>query len=244
MRVRWMVGFVAALLSVLALGALQPAEVRAQASEEQRFLELVNDYRQANGLGSLSFSTPLSAAARNHSADMGAHGFFSHATQGSSYYPAGSGHQERTSQEGYPLEALTAENIAWGQDTADEVFDSWRNSSGHNANMLGDYEAVGVGLAYGDGTPYWTAVFGSEGSSGAAARAPAAEEEPAVTEPTVTPAERSPSPANATERNATRNSGDPATEASTEELGFWERIFESLDVSPRIREFILGSIAD
>ena len=44
------------------------------------------------------------------------------------------------------------ENIAAGNSDAEATFNQWRNSSGHNANMLGDrYEVVGLGRATGGG---------------------------------------------------------------------------------------------
>jgi uncharacterized protein YkwD len=54
-----------------------------------------------------------------------------------------------------------AENIAWGQRTADEAMTSWMNSSGHRANILnGSYRRIGV-AAYtaSDGSCYWCQQF-------------------------------------------------------------------------------------
>ena len=53
------------------------------------------------------------------------------------------------------------ENIAAGQKTAQEVMNSWMNSSGHRANILNkDYEQLGVGYVEGGsyGT-YWVQMF-------------------------------------------------------------------------------------
>jgi len=61
-------------------------------------------------------------------------------------------------REGYPTDTATAENIAWGQPTVEEVFDDWRRSPEHDAAMLdGQYTAAGVGHV----DTYWTADFGS-----------------------------------------------------------------------------------
>ena len=162
MRFRRWAAF-AALCSVLGLlfvlGPVNTDEARAYEAEEQRFLELINGYREANGLGPLALSETLSRAAERHSEDMQTHGFFSHTTEASSYYPVGSSFSDRLAREGYPTDnAYTAENIAWGYTTAEEVFKAWRISPSHNVNMLGkNYTAIGIGRV---GT-YWTTDFGS-----------------------------------------------------------------------------------
>lgn len=50
------------------------------------------------------------------------------------------------------------ENVAMGYKTGDAVFNGWKYSPGHNANMLSPkITSVGLGVAYSsDGTPYWT----------------------------------------------------------------------------------------
>jgi hypothetical protein len=58
-----------------------------------------------------------------------------------------------------------AENIAAGNSTAQATFEQWRNSSGHNANMLhSNMRTIGIGRAFVAGSPYgwyWTTEFGS-----------------------------------------------------------------------------------
>ena len=142
----------------LVLGPVHLHQARAAGIEEQRLLELINGYRQENGVGPLVPSGALSTSAARHSEDMAAHDFFSHSTRESSYYPGGSGPADRAAREGYPTNVYTAENIALGQQTAEEVFEDWRGSPEHNAAMLGEqYTAAGIGRANG----YWTADFGS-----------------------------------------------------------------------------------
>ncbi len=158
-RARWISIAVLSLLFVV--GPAGIAQAQSYEPEEQQFLELINQYRAENGLDPLSLSAPLSVASERHSEDMGTYGFFSHTTEGSSYYPVGSGHPERIAQEGYDYNTYTAENLAYGQTTAAEVFEAWRISPGHNVNMLGDYSVIGLGLAWVNGTPYWTTVFGA-----------------------------------------------------------------------------------
>jgi LPXTG-motif cell wall-anchored protein len=89
---------------------------------------------------------------------MATHDFFSHSTKESSYYPGGSSPADRAAREGYPTNVYTAENIARGQLTAEEVFQDWRGSPVHDAAMLGEhYTAAGIGHV----DSYWTADFGS-----------------------------------------------------------------------------------
>lgn len=55
----------------------------------------------------------------------------------------------------------SGENIAYGQSTPGAVMNSWLNSPGHRANILGsNYTQIGVGLAKNNkGVPYWTQMF-------------------------------------------------------------------------------------
>jgi hypothetical protein len=161
MRVRRWVVFVTLCLFIglfLVLGPVHLQQARAAGVEEQRLLELINGYRQENGVGTLIPSAVLSTSATRHSEDMAAHDFFSHSTRESSYYPSGSNPAHRTAREGYPTNVYTAENIARGQQTAEEVFEVWRGSPEHDAAMLGEqYTAAGIGHV----DTYWTADFGS-----------------------------------------------------------------------------------
>jgi Cysteine-rich secretory protein family len=161
MRVRRWAALVAPCVVVslfLVLGPVHLHQARATGVEEQRLLELINGYRQENGVGPLLPSGVLSTSATRHSEDMAAHDFFSHSTRESTYYPSGSIPADRAAREGYPTNVYTAENIAMGQQTAEEVFEDWRRSPEHDAAMLGEqYTAAGIGHF----DSYWTADFGS-----------------------------------------------------------------------------------
>ena len=157
----------AAVLLILGLffvlgpaGILGEARALPEQPEEQRFLELVNEYRNSNGLGPLVSEETLSTTAAHHSEDMATYDFFSHETEESSYYPVGSGYVDRMTWEGYPTYGYFAENIAWGQATAEEVFEAWRNSPEHDVHMLdSSYTTIVIGYV----APYWTTdFFGSE----------------------------------------------------------------------------------
>ncbi len=132
-------------------------------AEEAAFLVLINDYRAQNGLGALAACTSLNRAAQGHSEDMRDKNYFSHTgLDGSSPW-------ERSCDACYelgcgPMTAM-AENIAAGNSGADATFTQWKNSPGHNANMLGaSFKMIGIGRATGGGQygVYWTNVFGGE----------------------------------------------------------------------------------
>ncbi len=161
MRVRRWVAFAALCLGLilsLVLGPARQDETRADESEAERLLELINGYRQENGVAPLVPSETLLTTAGRHSEDMATYGFFSHESKESSYYPEASELIDRTAWEGYPADTYLAENIAWGQDTAEEVFEDFRLSPDHDTNMLnGYYTAAGIGYR----GSYWTVDFGS-----------------------------------------------------------------------------------
>lgn len=56
---------------------------------------------------------------------------------------------------------MFGENIALGQESPKEVMNTWMNSSGHKANILGsDYKSIGIGCVYINGNYYWVQCFG------------------------------------------------------------------------------------
>ncbi|MCC7364728.1 MAG: CAP domain-containing protein [Dehalococcoidia bacterium] len=135
-------------------------------AEEAQFLSLINNYRASNGLGALTASANLNRAAAWLAQDLGANRYFSHTDS------LGRSPSTRAQNCGYPSGA--GENIAAGtvRDTAQEAFDAWKASSGHNANMLNSsYRMIGIARQYVAGSPYgwyWVTDFGlvSDGTSG------------------------------------------------------------------------------
>ncbi|HZJ02186.1 MAG TPA: CAP domain-containing protein [Thermoleophilia bacterium] len=141
------------------------AQARIYNAEEVRFVQLLNSYRSSHGLQTLETSGIVSEAGARHSLDMGNYNYFSHTSERSSYFGAGSDPIDRMASLGYPRNVSWSENIAAGQRTAQDVFNAWKNSPGHNANMLGSaYRIVGVARREVPGSPYevyWTTDFGS-----------------------------------------------------------------------------------
>lgn len=127
-------------------------------SYEWEMLSLINSFRASYGIGKLSMSATLAAAAEHHSRDMVSRNYFGHTlSDGTTWLTNIRNH-------GYTYSTYTAENIAAGNSTATNTFNQWKNSSGHRANMLSvNYKAIGVGRAYGASATYryyWTTTFG------------------------------------------------------------------------------------
>ncbi len=127
--------------------------------EECVFLGLINDYRKSKGLGTLQISTTLAAAAEHHSNDMVIHNYFSHTLYDGTTW------SQNIANHGYPTNTYRAENIAAGNASASATFTQWKNSPGHNANMLSSSaKVIGIGRVYGASATYrnyWTTTFGS-----------------------------------------------------------------------------------
>jgi uncharacterized protein YkwD len=93
---------------------------------EQSIIDATNANRQKYGLQPLELDNSLMETASNHCAWMTRNGLIH-------------------------TRLPVAENIAWGQSSVSEVMNSWMNSSGHRANILGRrYNRIGV-AAYRDG---------------------------------------------------------------------------------------------
>jgi len=122
---------------------------------ENQVVALTNAQRKAHGCGALRIDDRLVQAARAHSTDMVQQGYFSHTGSNGSSFVA------REISAGYPKKGPSAENIAWGYRTPQDVVTGWMNSPGHRANILNcDFKTLGVGVHFGTGGPWWTQDFG------------------------------------------------------------------------------------
>ncbi len=117
-------------------------------------MQLVNQQRASNGLGSLSADAALTKTATLKSQDMAQNNYFSHTspTYGSPF--------DMMKQFGISYRTA-GENIAMGQRTPAEVMNAWMNSAGHRANILNSsFTKIGVGVAKNSGGQYiWTQQF-------------------------------------------------------------------------------------
>jgi uncharacterized protein YkwD len=173
-----------ALLAATVLGG--PAESSADTSldsEEQAFVTLLNQYRVQNNLPPLLIDPSLQDAGEWMSTDMGVNRYFSHTDS------LGRDPWTRICYFGYCHNTWKGENIAAGYPTGASVFEGWRNSPGHNANMLGaNFRVMGLSRVYVSGSPYgyyWTNDFGGYVTSGA--YPPSAPTNPPTVAPTASP---------------------------------------------------------
>lgn len=123
--------------------------------EEAKFVTLLNLYRRSHHLSEVMVAKNGVLASRFHAQDMINKNYFSHTE------PSGRQFYSRTQVYGYPA---WSENIAAGNSSASATFCQWKNSSGHNSNMLKpEHDSIGIGRASGGtyGT-YWSNNFGPE----------------------------------------------------------------------------------
>ena len=110
---------------------------------------LVNEERARQGLAPFSWNSQLAADAAVRAQEITVS--FSHTRpDGSDWWTV-------------DPDRMYGENLACGQSTAQEVFNSWMASPGHRANILGAYNTCGYALYYnGDAasTYYWAQEFG------------------------------------------------------------------------------------
>jgi hypothetical protein len=142
------------MVAVMTIGL--DASVDADTGTEQGFLSAINSSRSANGLGPLTMNGSLQTHARNHTADMIAAGEIYHSSDSELRAAAGSGWSK------------LGENVGRGG-TVESLHNAFMDSSGHRANILGDYNYVGIGTAQGGDYLYVTVVFMKKGSTAPAA---------------------------------------------------------------------------
>ncbi|KAJ8566385.1 hypothetical protein ON010_g6741 [Phytophthora cinnamomi] len=124
----------------------------------KQMLDAVNAERAKAGLSALCTNSKLQAAAKRHTDDMAKNNYMAH--DGAD----GSTMSQRVTDAGYAWTAV-AENVAAGQEDVKSVMESWMNSPGHRANILGaDYTMMGTSYAYSESSTYkhyWTQDFGA-----------------------------------------------------------------------------------
>lgn len=122
--------------------------------------DMINQYRAEKGLQPLKLNADLTAAAKAHARDLAKWDRISH------YGSDGSNPWDRVKRAGYKAR-LAAENVGTGQVTFEEVLRGWKESPGHNKNLLlSDAEHMGLALVQAPNTEFksfWTLVLGSGG---------------------------------------------------------------------------------
>ena len=121
-------------------------------SIEQDILAKLNQHRRSKGLSLLKKNAVISAEAAKHSQQM-ASGKTSFGHEGFD------SRVQRISNQLGPVRR-SAENVASGSKTADDVVRGWLNSPGHRQNIEGDFNLTGIGLARNrKGVLYFTQLF-------------------------------------------------------------------------------------
>ena len=116
---------------------------------EASLLDL-NRYRHENNLPALTLNVALIRASQIHAADLANMGRISH-TGSDGSEPA-----ERVKRQKYNYRAI-AENVASGQSDWPAAFEAWKNSPGHNENLLRDgVTDFGVALVFDPKSKYAT----------------------------------------------------------------------------------------
>lgn len=125
--------------------------VTYQGAIEDEILRLLNEYRVANGLGTLTLKSDLKGVARWKSESMIQCNYFSHNTPTLGDIKA---LELTTELFGYTQYNSIGENLhaVYGNGVktdAQEIITDWKNSPSHNTNMLRpEWKYVGIGVAY------------------------------------------------------------------------------------------------
>lgn len=139
-------------------GALADRDFSQAAVDVDKVRDLINAYRKQNGLKPLKLNASLTEAAKAHSRDLAKWDRISH------YGSDGSNPWDRVKRTGYNAK-LAAENVGTGQASVEEVMKGWKESPGHNKNLLlSDAEHMGIALVQDPKTEFktfWTLVVGS-----------------------------------------------------------------------------------
>ncbi len=138
-RAARLIALVALALSVSTLASPAGATVARRASSMQTLeaglLAQVNTLRRAHGLVALRPSAKLALAARQHSGEMAARGYFSHSSADGSHF-------DRRIGRYYPMGGRrywsVGENLLWSSPDVDApgALQMWLNSPEHRANLL------------------------------------------------------------------------------------------------------------
>jgi uncharacterized protein YkwD len=139
-------------------GALSDRDYTRTALDPEKARDLINQYRRDKGLKPLNLNAELTAAAKSHSRDLAKWDRISH------YGSDGSNPWDRVKRTGYKAR-LAAENVGTGQVDFQEVLRGWKESPGHNKNLLlSDATHMGIALVQDPKTEFksfWTLVIGS-----------------------------------------------------------------------------------
>lgn len=140
------------IVAILTLGAVVTVSAQSRSQFQREILKYTNQYRHRQGLPALESDQIATRLAQKHSSDMASR-------------RAGFGHggfQQRTNKlrAAYGRYIATGENVAYGKLSAKEVVNIWIHSRPHRKNLLGNFNKIGIGIAYDrQGIAYFTQLF-------------------------------------------------------------------------------------
>ncbi len=119
---------------------------------EDQILALINQHRKARGLAALANNPVIEAEARRHTVAMASHR--------SPFGHDGFSYRSKVITSRVEGITATAENVAYGSKTAQEVVDGWLKSPGHKKNIEGKFRLTGIGVARDEKSVlYFTQIF-------------------------------------------------------------------------------------
>ena len=142
--------------------AAAKANKTAYASQASEVVNLINEYRTANGLAKLTVNDTLSTVAMHRAAESAYADWNMTAMEGGAKrHIRPNFTKASTIASEYGIGGNFGENFGRWQASPSEIIAQWKTSSSHNALLLsGSYTKVGIGVAqdsYGD--YYWVALF-------------------------------------------------------------------------------------
>lgn len=136
------------LTSILVLGGRLEYETypvesdEIKKSYEKQLFDLANSIRVRNGLKPFEWDRRISDTARKHSVDMANEDYFDHNDK------RGRTPFDRMSRDRIRY-SLAGENLAAGQTDPIYAHEELMNSKDHRVNILGEFERLGTGVAFG-----------------------------------------------------------------------------------------------
>ncbi|MFT5779984.1 MAG: hypothetical protein ACI837_002945 [Crocinitomicaceae bacterium] len=127
-------------------------------SNERELLKLINAERLTQGMPELVWEEDLARACRYHALDQGTQGYFNHDSYdrvGGELVLAGETFDRIRTFYKKPGQFVNSENIAAGNESAEDTYQQWYNSPGHYANMFNKRSTkVGIGVYRVPGSQY------------------------------------------------------------------------------------------
>lgn len=142
--------------------AAAKANKTAYASQASEVVNLINEYRTANGLAKLTVNDTLSTAAMHRAAESAYADWNMTAMEGGAKrHIRPNFTKASTIASEYGIGGNFGENFGRWQASPSEIIAQWKTSSSHNALLLsGSYTKVGIGVAQDSlGDYYWVALF-------------------------------------------------------------------------------------